>query len=268
MNHHPIPRLLLTATTLLLTTAASHASQLTTFETVVPRDPALAGSYWAPNPGLTVDGIGFSGGFYSGFVVSDATYLTGSGYLFYGNSSGVAEISAYTLPLGGGVAGSTNYAVGYGSSMINLPVGKAAAWVYVTNTTTAFYSMNDGDMFAKKFGGSTGNDPDFFEVIFTGYTGQDATGGTTGSVTFRLADFTFSDNSLDYIVQQWTLVDLTPLGSASSIQLSFASSDVGAFGINTPTYVALDNLMLIPEPTSGLLLAMAGAVMTLRRRRR
>jgi hypothetical protein len=28
------------------------------------------------------------------------------------------------------------------------------------------------------------------------------------------------------------------------------SSDVGAFGVNTPTYVALDNLVAVPEPAA------------------
>ncbi len=267
MIRHATQRSLASIITLALATSAAQATDTITFETVVPRDPALAGSYWAPNPGFTVDGTSFTGGFFSGFVVSDSNYLAGPDYLFFGTPTGVAEISAYTPPTGGGVAGSNNFAVGYNTSTINLPSGQFVESVYVANTTNAFHSMNAGDSFAKKFGGLTGNDPDFFEVIFTGFTGLNATGSSTGSVTFRLADFTFSDNSLDYIVQQWTLLDLSPLGSARSLQLTYASSDVGSFGINTPTYVALDNLTLIPEPTTALLLAMTGAAMTLRRRR-
>jgi hypothetical protein len=37
--------------------------------------------------------------------------------------------------------------------------------VYVTNTTYAYNSMRDGDMFAKKFGGPTGNDPDWYKLL-------------------------------------------------------------------------------------------------------
>ena len=74
---------------------------------------------------------------------------------------------------------------------------------------------------------------------------MDANGADTGSVTFFLADYRFSDNALDYIVDEWTTVDLTALGmNTRSIELEFDSSDVGTFGFNTPTYVAMDNLAL------------------------
>ena len=122
--------------------------------------------------------------------------------------------------------------------------------------------MLNGDQFAKQFGGPTGDDPDFFSVTLTGVDGG---GAETGAVTFFLADYRFADNSLDYVVNDWQKVDLTPLGAARSIGLSFASSDVGQFGINTPTYVALDDLTLVPEPASLALLAVGGLL--LRRRR-
>ena len=79
-------------------------------------------------------------------------------------------------------------------------------------------------------------------------------GTTTGSATFYLADFR-DDASL--IVDEWTGFSLTALGEARSILISFASSDVGAYGINTPTYVALDDFTLaaVPEPGSLVLLA-------------
>ena len=56
-----------------------------------------------------------------------------------------------------------------------------------------------------------------------------------------LADFTHQDSSQDYIVTQWEYVDLSPLGTVDSVEFIFTSSDVGQWGINTPTYVAIDN---------------------------
>jgi hypothetical protein len=56
-------------------------------------------------------------------------------------------------------------------------------------------------------------------------------------------------------------LDLTALGAPASIALSWESTDVGSFGINTPTYVAIDNLVLTPEPGSAALLAVAGLLM-------
>ncbi len=199
----------------------------------------------------------------------DSTYGSWNGFSY----SNVADVTTpgygnqYASYAGGAVAPGTIYAVAYPSSVIDLPAGQRPGSVELTNTTYAGLSMKNGDSFAKKFGGASGNDPDFFDVTLTGYSGEDATGSTTGAVTFYLADYRFSDNAKDYIVNQWTPVDLSPLNSASSISLSFASSDVGKFGINTPEYVALDNLTSVPEPTSLGLLAAAGAIGLGRRRR-
>jgi hypothetical protein len=115
--------------------------------------------------------------------------------------------------------------------------------------------MLNGDSFAKKFGGSGGNDPDWF---FLTMTGKDAAGVVTGTVDFYLADFQFADNQLDYIVNNWRFVDLTPLGVVKSIEFSLSSSDTSAWGMNTPAYFAIDTI--VPEPATLLLLGI-GALM-------
>jgi hypothetical protein len=89
--------------------------------------------------------------------------------------------------------------------------------------------------------------------------------------TFYLADF-LEGNSL--IVNTWELLGLSLLSSPASIGLSWAWSDVGQFGINTPTYVALDSLTLspVPEPSTWAILVAgvggAAAATGVRRRRR
>ncbi|MHB1157608.1 MAG: DUF4465 domain-containing protein [Phycisphaerales bacterium] len=203
----------------------------------------------------------WGGGFYSwdGFAYSNVNDTTTAGF---GN-----QYAAYT---GTGFGGAGNYAVAFAgsSAYINLPAGQTAQSFRVTNTTYAALSMLNGDSIAKKFGGTTGNDPDYFSVTFTGYDAANAGGSTTGfPVTFYLADYSFTDNAQDYIVSDWQLVDLTPLGSAASIALTWASSDTGNYGINTPTYVALDNLVTTPEPASIALLAIGASTLIARRRR-
>lgn len=102
--------------------------------------------------------------------------------------------------------------------------------------------MLNGDQFAKKFGGASGNDPDFFLLTITGL---DATNQTVGSTNFYLADYRFDDNSKDYIVDSWELVDLSGLQGATRLSFAVTSSDIGQYGLNTPAYVALDNLVLV-----------------------
>lgn len=237
-------------------------------------DLALApGSFYNGGPatntlGWTSGGATFGngfdsrfGGFWNGFAYSSVNDSTTAGF---GN-----QYAAFT---GAGFGGSGTYAVAYAGSatFINLPAGTFAQSIYLTNTTYAALSMLNGDFAAKKFGGLSGNDLDFFDVTITGFSGLGATGSTTGAVIFRLADYTFTDNSLDYVVDTWSRIDLAPLGAAASLGFSWESSDVGAWGINTPTYVALDNLTVVPEPASaGVLaglLALTGSA--LRRRRR
>jgi hypothetical protein len=177
-------------------------------------------------------------GSWSGWSYSNQTDVTTSGFM--------NQYSAYNLPDGGGDS-SANYGVAFtfqfGDAYVLLPDGTTPASVRVTNTTYAALSMRDGDMFAKKFGGPDGTDPDFIMLTIHGL---DTNGDATGSVGFFLADYRFQDPNLNYIVSSWTTVDLTPLGNAISLAFELTSSDLGPFGMNTPAYFAIDNLVVTP----------------------
>ncbi|NDC53509.1 MAG: DUF4465 domain-containing protein [Planctomycetia bacterium] len=251
----------------------THAETVT-FESAAVRSVSLGSDFWVENDGFVTQGVGFSGQPYGGFVASQSTDLSGWGYFSVPTSPTAAEISAYAnAPSRGGAGGSRTFAVASGSGTINLPAGSSVQSVEATNTATTFYSLRDGDQFAKAFGkvfdenaGQNGawveaNLSDWFKVTFTGYAGASRTGEVTGNVDFYLADYRFADSSQDYIVQNWTNVDLTSLGQVGSIGIEFSSSDNSIYSgiayMNTPAYVALDNLTLVavPEPAT---LALAG----------
>jgi hypothetical protein len=170
--------------------------------------------------------------------------------------------------VGAGAGGSNNYAIAYnfspGDAVITFPTNTHPTSIAITNTTYAAISMRDGDGpggFGKKFGGPTGNDPDFFRLTILG---RDSANASTGSVVFYLADYRFTDNAQDYIVSQWTTVDLSSLGTSTrSLQFNLESSDNDPnFGMNTPAYFAVDNVAFapIPEPQwLGSLLVFAAA---------
>lgn len=100
--------------------------------------------------------------------------------------------------------------------------------VDVINTSYVLNSLTNGDGFAP-----AATDESQFVVHFEG-THED---GTTSEVTFLLAD---GRN----FVTDWTSVDLTPLGKVKSLRTYVTgSSDLeGEWGLNTPGYVALDNI--------------------------
>lgn len=165
----------------------------------------------------------------AGFIYSNMTDSTTSGST---NKYSAKASSGYN---------SENYLIAKNKSTIHLngaAANNVVAGTYITNTTYAANSMRDGDSFAKKFGGLTGDDSDWFLLTIKGYTGGNL---TTDSVNFYLADYRFTDNTQDYIVKDWRWVDLTSLGNVDSLSFSLNSSDAGAFGINTPTFFAIDN---------------------------
>ena len=209
--------------------------------------------------GQFFDGYGSdaSAGNWSSQEVFFNTNMFGPGFS-YSNVNDVTTVgflNQWAAVTGVDVGGVGNYALSNSfiddGAFINIPKDWRASSVFVTNSTFAFLSMQNGDAFAKQFGGDDGNDPDFFKVTFSGFDEINARGQRTDSVDFFLADFRFADNSIDFIVDTWELLDLTALGTARSIGISFDSSDVGKFGINTPVYVAMDQLVLMPTIVLG-----------------
>ncbi len=178
---------------------------------------------------------------WSGWSISRTTDTTTPGFM-----------NQYSAITGSGFSGSANYAVSFGSqNIIELdtaasPSPKVVDGAYITNSTYAYLSMRDGDSFAKQFGGASGDDPDFFLLSIKGYANGDP---VAESVDFYLADYRFADSTEDFIVDEWTFVDLSSLGAIDSLGFSFTSTDTGMFGINTPLYFCLDNLQ-ISAPTS------------------
>lgn len=167
------------------------------------------------------------GGSWTGFAYSRKTDVTTSGYL-----------NQYSAITGSGYNGSENYAVGNGTPGLKFDQAYYPGEVKITNSTYTHNSMRDGDMFAKQFGGATGDDPDYFFVSIRGYNNN----VYTDSVVFYLANFINADNANDYIVDTWESVDLTPLGQVDSLSFALYSSDNGTYGMNTPAYFCIDDI--------------------------
>ena len=174
----------------------------------------------------------YSSYFWGGFTASNHTDL---------NQSGMN--AQYTAATGEGYDGSTQYGVAYAMGAqtdVRATDGQAHTLTgcYVTNNLWAFQNMHDGDATATAFGGSSGNDPDWFKLTATG---KNASGQTVGTAEFYLADYRFSNNNEDYILNTWEWFDLSPLDEVSTVSFSLSSSKNNNYGMITPAYFCIDN---------------------------
>jgi hypothetical protein len=147
----------------------------------------------------------------------------------------------YSAKPGHGVSQTVNYAVASGRTYIKLDSAIDLSGAYFTNSTYSYLDMKNGSGFSKKFGGPSGNDSDYFRLIIRCYNA----GVEASSVEFYLADFRDSDNSKDYILDDWTFVDfnndLKKDIKTDSIAFFYESSDVGMWGMNTPATFCMDD---------------------------
>ncbi len=266
MRKNPIPFLLITFSTTLISLQCSQTRADSTigFEDIA-LDASSSNEATGSNPGsFFSQGVEFNRSWVNefdccpgGWAASNRTDQTTAGF--------TNPYSAFIDPTGGGAEGSGNFAVATsfarGESVVTLHGDFVIQELSLANTTYAFLAIRDGNdgggNFVRQFDAG-----DWFRLeIF----GIDSTGGETGRVEFHLADFR-DGNSL--IVDDWTSVDLTSLGTVRSLEFELSSTDNGDFGMNTPAYFAVDNIVVgVPEPGTASLLFLNGATALFLRRR-
>ena len=174
----------------------------------------------------------YSSYFWGGFTASNHTDLTQTGM--------DAQFTAVTA---GGHDGSAQYAVAYtmGAQTDVYAADSSTQTItgcYVTNNLWAYQSVVEGDYSSTPFGGTTGNDPDWFKLTATG---KNANGQTVGTLDFYLADYRFTNNDEDYVIDTWEWFDLSPLGEVARISFSLSSSKSNSYGMLTPAYFCMDD---------------------------
>ncbi|MDA3899126.1 MAG: DUF4465 domain-containing protein [Spirochaetes bacterium] len=215
-------------------------STVITFEEL---DVPVAG-YWNGSDlsgSFSVDNVSFLNTYnsdymsWNGIAYSTMTDTETTGYdnqysVFHTSGNNNSEVFAIAYPNGE-------------EKLIELNEPAGIKGFYVTNTTYVYHSLKtgeDGFGAVTVFGGDDGNAEDYLLLKIRGY---DSMGVCTGNVEFYLADYRFEDNSQDYIIDEWTWVDLSKLGdSVKEISFEITSTDLGDWGMNTPAYFAFDDL--------------------------
>jgi hypothetical protein len=199
------------------------------------------------------------GSSWAGFTYSDVNNPAvggfGNEFAVYGDGLDYSNGGNYSIAYIDGYNGVTPTLTFAAPSTVNS--------LFVNNTAYAALDMINGSGFSKIF--STN---DWFQLTVEGF---DSGSVSQGTVDFKLADFTgysLGDNMDDYIVNDWAQVGLTSLGSnISSLEFSLSSSDSGAFGMNTPSYFAIDQVDVVPEPGTITLVAIGfGSLLWFRKR--
>lgn len=226
------PLLLLVFLTALLT-ACDNKTQVDFVETVGFETIALDSTGYACQSSFVEHNLVFENSYnaayqsFMGFACSSLVDTVTAGY--------TNQLSAST---GHAYAGS-NFAVLYGDSAVCKFKNDASYKIrglYMTNSTFAYLDMRDGSAFSKQFA-----DGDWFKIVIKGYADDHSLVGTR---EVYLADFREGKKVL---LNEWGYVPFDGFISekVQRLEFFFDSSDKGDWGVNTPQYACIDNVLVV-----------------------
>jgi len=139
------------------------------------------------------------------------------------------------------VSGDQPYFLGYWSSWYGSACNRVTfsdnkrykpVGMFVTNTCYAYYSVQGGTSSANAFT----QEGDSFMLVAHGVNSERTKATTCEIELAGVHDGEFKG------LTDWTWWDLSSLGDCDEIYFEMTSTDVGTWGINTPTYFAMDRL--------------------------
>ncbi len=230
---------------------------------------------WSSNTAHFSNNLSFDpefGGFWSGWAYSNVVNSVSPGFM----NQYAAFPGGGSDGLGGVDVGGT-YAVAYTGSQVNttsslIQFSKATAVssLDLANTTyLARYVMDNAP--------AAYPDRDNLldgEFVRLRIEGLDAGGQVVGSQVETLADFGVAGTEDDFVLVDWTTVDLSSLGLVHGLQFVIDSNVTSTFDgityVDPPVYFAIDNMAItaVPEPGTFAALGVASIVACLGRRRR
>lgn len=175
--------------------------------------------------------------YWSGFALSSQYRTSQSDSVIY-------QFSAYSS--NGGDEGSKVFLVYYedivfGNSnfiTFNDGLSHTVGTIGIANNAYSWWIMKIGD--SSPIANPFKLPVDWYMARFSGYN---EVGALVGMVDIYLTDLRLGNSS--YMISNWVNADLSSLGKISKLGINFYSSDVSENGINTPTYICIDNIRII-----------------------
>lgn len=145
----------------------------------------------------------------------------------------IDSLHSYTDQLAVPVSnGSHNFAVVYDEATIFFAdeVAREVKSIDFVGTTYMLSVAKLGDGFSAR---ALTRSDDYFNVLIEGFDGEESKG--TVKVTVCVAGGFMS---------KWYTCNLSSLGKVTSLKFTMEGSDTGVYGLNTPAYVAIDNVVI------------------------
>ena len=138
----------------------------------------------------------------------------------------------------GGANSGDNFVIGYPQGQFITVThdedGDVIPGMYINNTAYTYSSIMNGDGYADAFTAG--------KWLKMTVTGTNASGATTGTVEYYLADYRSTNAADRYALNSWQWLDLSSLGTVKSIAVTIDGNDRDDWGLKTPAYVALDDI--------------------------
>ncbi len=125
--------------------------------------------------------------------------------------------------------GTDNFAVVFCTASLTLDEAKVIKSMDIVPTTYTFNVMKNGNSMAHALTDAGS----FLTVVATGYNGNEEP---------QVLKFDLARDGV--FVEDWTTVDFSALGAVTKIEFTMEGSDTGDWGLNTPQYFAIDNVVI------------------------
>lgn len=190
------------------------------------------------------NGCDLSGSFTSKYLTfynifdPDWSYWEGFAYTNETDNTTYDFTNQYSSASGSGANGSENYATMYAGSMFSATGIKIDTDIAPETINGMYVSLNAYASLYMEDGNYYENGEHWFKLIIKAYN---SILDYEIEKEIILADYRFSENP-GFKFDDWYYVNMSWIQDADSLYLWFESSDVGDWGINTPTYVCLDDI--------------------------